>query len=91
MTDNERNTRTLVVSFVIAVMVMVPLRMVEYGQTRTAQVLGAKSVRMRCLTPLEADRMRSGLLTRVKDQALTSSELNQIKAQLVKIKGSVCR
>lgn len=31
MNNNNRNTRTLIVSFVVAVMVMIPLRFIEYG------------------------------------------------------------
>lgn len=43
MTENEKNIRTLIVSFVVAMMVMVPLRFVEAtGQTLVAsnRVLG---------------------------------------------------
>lgn len=49
MTDNDRNTRTLIVSFVIALMVMIPLRFVEVGQNQVlmgsdVQVLGEEVV-----------------------------------------------
>ena len=41
MNDINRNTRTLIVSFVVAIMVMIPLRFVEVGQmVGEAQVLG---------------------------------------------------
>lgn len=43
MTDNDKNMRTLIISFVVALMVMVPLRFVEAtGQTleATNRVLG---------------------------------------------------
>jgi len=43
MTDNDRNTRTLVVCFVIAVMSLISLRFVEVKNVTTAsgsQVLG---------------------------------------------------
>ncbi len=44
MTDNDRNTRTLLVSFVIAIMVLIPLRFIEVGQNSAVvgetQVLG---------------------------------------------------
>jgi hypothetical protein len=43
MTDHDRNMRTLVLCFVIAIMALVPLRLVEIGNTTTAssaQVLG---------------------------------------------------
>ena len=32
MTNNDRNTRTLIISFVIAIMALVPLRFYEVGQ-----------------------------------------------------------
>lgn len=32
MTENDRNCRTLIVSFVVAIMALVPLRFVELGQ-----------------------------------------------------------
>jgi hypothetical protein len=37
MSEFNRNCRTLVVSFVIAIMAMIPLRFVEVGQMETAQ------------------------------------------------------
>ena len=48
MNDLNRNTRTLIVSFVIAIMVLVPLRFVEAGEQATlvnesSQVLGEVS------------------------------------------------
>jgi len=90
MSDSEKNIRTLIVSFVIAVMVMVPLRMVEYGQTGEARVLGVKEEKA-CLTPLEADRMRVELLTKVRDQAMTPAELDEVRVEIDKIKELVCR
>ena len=43
MTDNDRNTRTLVICFVLAVMSLISLRFVEVGNITSAsnsQVLG---------------------------------------------------
>lgn len=44
MNDTNRNTRTLIVSFVIAIMFLIPLRFIEVGQgmetVTRAQVLG---------------------------------------------------
>lgn len=48
MNEINRNTRTLVVSFVVAIMVLIPLRFVEVGQTvgnnDEVQVLGETTV-----------------------------------------------
>jgi hypothetical protein len=47
MDDTSRNTRTLIVSFVLAVMVLIPLRFVEVGQvssSNSSQVLGETTV-----------------------------------------------
>lgn len=33
MTDNDRNARTLIICFVVAIMALVPLRIVELRQT----------------------------------------------------------
>lgn len=47
MTDHEKNVRTLIVSFVVAMMVMVPLRFVEATQQTldaTNRVLGEMTV-----------------------------------------------
>jgi len=47
MTDNDRNTRTLVVCFVLALAVLVPLRVMEGGSVvveRQAEVLGETEV-----------------------------------------------
>lgn len=48
MNEINRNTRTLVVSFVVAIMVLIPLRFVEVGQTvgnnDEVQVLGETMV-----------------------------------------------
>jgi hypothetical protein len=49
MTDNARNVRTLIVSFAIAIMVLIPLRFVEVGQAyadRQTQVLGESVTRI---------------------------------------------
>jgi len=44
MTDHDRNMRTLVLCFVLAIMALIPLRMVEFSQSVTdissIQVLG---------------------------------------------------
>jgi len=40
MTDNDRNSRTLIVCFVVAVLTLIPLRMVEVGEGARAAVLG---------------------------------------------------
>ena len=42
MNENNRNTRTLIVSFVVAIMALIPLRFVEIGQQslNEVQVLG---------------------------------------------------
>ncbi len=44
MNDTNRNTRTLIVSFVVAIMALIPLRFIELGQLDTSsqyvQVLG---------------------------------------------------
>lgn len=56
MTDNDRNTRTLIVSFVIALMVMVPLRFVEYGNMlEEVRVLGeSMTIEEEVASPFEA-------------------------------------
>lgn len=50
ISDNDRNVRTLIVSFVIAIMVLIPLRFYEAGQeslgasqAQDVQVLGAET------------------------------------------------
>ena len=46
MNESNRNTRTLIVSFVVAIMALIPLRFVEVGQMMEsqAQVLGESVV-----------------------------------------------
>jgi len=46
MNESNRNTRTLIVSFVVAIMALIPLRFVEVGQVleNQAQVLGESVV-----------------------------------------------
>jgi hypothetical protein len=48
MNETNRNTRTLIVSFVLVIMVLIPLRFVEVGQTiidsNQQQVLGETTV-----------------------------------------------
>lgn len=51
ITDNDRNTRTLILSFVIAIMALIPLRFYEAGeqqldQLEHAAVLGAMTTRI---------------------------------------------
>lgn len=40
MNNSARNTRTLIVSFVVAVMALIPLRMVEVGQMANLMEMG---------------------------------------------------
>lgn len=42
MTDQERNIRTLIVCFAIAILVLIPLRFIEVGNSLTS--LGSESV-----------------------------------------------
>jgi hypothetical protein len=45
MTNNDRNMRTLIICFVLAIFALIPLRVVEIRQMNTGvQVLGAQSV-----------------------------------------------
>lgn len=61
MNNLNRNTRTLIVSFLIAVFALIPLRFIEAGQqqafTLPAQVLGEKTEK----TVGEAVELKSGL------------------------------
>lgn len=57
MNNSNRNTRTLIVSFVLAIMVLIPLRFVEVGDMAGVdqpQVLGDEAQNMEVVLP-EAD------------------------------------
>jgi hypothetical protein len=54
MNEVNRNTRTLIVSFVLLIMMLIPLRFVEVGQTVNGsdkQILGETTVNQVVVTP----------------------------------------
>lgn len=88
MTDHDKNMRTLIVSFVVAMMVMVPLRFVESTQftlDQTTQVLGEMTAAPKTERVIEAksileapyDEIEAGVVSTC--ISIKESE-NQIKA-----------
>jgi len=61
--DINRNTRTLIVSFVIAIMVLIPLRFVEVGNSldNGASVLGETAVQSEAKIEAPYDQIDSSL------------------------------
>ena len=58
MNETNRNTRTLIVSFVLAIMVLIPLRFVEVGQmigSTQPQVLGESQVTKEVVTAVPTE------------------------------------
>ncbi|MFZ2152912.1 MAG: hypothetical protein WAV41_02540 [Microgenomates group bacterium] len=58
MNENTRNTRTLIVSFVFAIMALIPLRFVEAGQNvvlESPQVLGEETMVVEETQPITSE------------------------------------
>lgn len=106
MTDNDRNSRTLIIAFVVAVMVMVPLRFVEAGQWQMSdqgvQILGVETVRPVLEAPYDEiekegcwDRARADAeITKMTDgvdaENLTREELDQLGLEVARAESRIC-
>lgn len=77
MTDNEKNTRTLIVGFVVALMVLVPLRFVEAtGQTleESNRVLGE-------MTAVPVQRAQREIVPIVKADGALEAPYNKLETK----------
>lgn len=105
MTDFDRNVRTLIACFVIAIFGLVPLRFVEIanGQTKMLerqQVLGATTVEekkpeidfnKRCLNSEEILIKIDEIQQKINTGNLTEDELNQLLGAVREIQSVRCR
>ncbi len=105
--DINKNTRTLVISFVVALGVLVPLRFVEVGNMMTAstggnyQVLGESVARdeevvlpeivEECLPEDQVMPMVKALLSEVTSPGIGESEADAKLAQIEILQNRVCR
>ncbi len=72
MTENDRNTRTLIVCFVMAMMALVPLRVVEMGQSlNQTRVLGETE---EVLTDVVIEEVDETTETETEDQMMVDEE-----------------
>ena len=72
MTENDRNTRTLIVCFVMAMMALVPLRVVEMGQSlNQTKVLGETE---EVLTDVVIEEVDETTETETEDQMMVDEE-----------------
>ena len=73
MTENDRNTRTLIVCFVMAMMALVPLRVVEMGQSlNQTRVLGETEEVLTDVVIEEVDETE--IETETEDQMMVDEE-----------------
>ncbi len=75
MTENDRNTRTLIVCFVMAMMALIPLRVVEMGQSlNQARVLGETEEVLTNVVIEEVDETETEIETITDEQMLVDEE-----------------
>ena len=79
MTDNEKNTRTLIVSFVLAMMIMVPLRFVE----ATQQTLDASNRILGEMTAAPVQVVRKEVVPVVKNDGVLEAPYNKLESKKV--------
>ena len=108
MNDNiNRNTRTLIVSFVIAIMVLIPLRFVEVGNSLDsgASVLGETVVQSEAKIEAPYDQIDStapcnldqevdaavSLLTTKLGEDLSENEAEEIFGEIESIEATRCK
>lgn len=106
MTDTDRNTRTLIISFVSAIMVLIPLRFIEAGRqwpATEATVLGEQAQasgelespyeeleKESCLGQEEADAKIEEMVSGAGMADLTREELDDLTAEIAKVEAKVC-
>ncbi|MBU3935529.1 hypothetical protein KJ909_02550 [Patescibacteria group bacterium] len=97
MTDLDRNTRTLIVCFAVALLALIPLRFVEVGQMMVQeqkQVLGERVVvepRTDCLSVEEADVLVRGVTQSLVSGEYENEDVNRILKIVEEIEANICR
>ena len=79
MTDNEKNTRTLIISFVLAMMVLVPLRFVE----ATQQTLDASNRILGEMVTAPVQRVRKEVVPVVKNDGALEAPYDKLENKKV--------
>ena len=88
MNETNRNTRTLIVSFVLVIMVLIPLRFVEVGQTvvdnNNQQVLGETTAAKEVLPAVEPTTMLEEPYNTIENsvKCVSKTDLNSAWADL---------
>ena len=78
--DFNSNTRTLIVSFVFALMVMVPLRFVEVGNVVSAPVVLGDSTEV-VVTKVEKDCLDNAFVDKVISYLTDESEIAKFESR----------
>jgi hypothetical protein len=93
MTDNARNTRTLISAFVVAILVLIPLRFYEIGQTGTGgmevsqytQILGES-----CVDGETAESEIGTIYERIVAEDLNREEIDELLGQIEELESRSC-
>ena len=96
MNEANRNTRTLIVSFLIAIAVLVPLRFVEIGEmgvgSSETQVLGETiSDRPGCVQKADIDLAWGQLKLEIETNQVDQEQAKELVANLVTAQKNICK
>jgi hypothetical protein len=102
MNDSNRNIRTLISCFVLAVMVLIPLRFIEEGQSAVMdqpQVLGEEVVLPNsevtevptCISKDDADILLEKEKGLIRQGNLTGLEIDAVVNRLIDIEKNTCK
>jgi hypothetical protein len=103
MNDTNKNTRTLIVGFVVAVMALIPMRFIEVGQLvdgSTPQVLGETVVESPvpavgadqnfCVTKADLDDSWANLYSEIGNNQINEDQAKEMTDTLTSLQGKIC-
>lgn len=90
ITDFERNVRTLIVCFVIALVVLVPLRFVEINNQGQRLKIDSRVLGEVCFSKEEISRTIEEINQRVIEKDLNSGEISELAKVVDSMKNNEC-
>jgi hypothetical protein len=91
----NQNTRTLIVSFVVALMVLIPLRFVEFSNSYSSQSILGESVELvtddDCLSDEYVDEAVSLLINETDVEGISDIQAQDILNEITKFESSRCQ
>lgn len=90
MENTNNNVRTLVISFVVAVMALIPLRFIEVGQQLGMSVPEKMVLGESCVSQEEIDLSWNNLRTEVENGQVGNDQVSERVEKIMELEGKRC-